>query len=632
MSERAIDTYKPGSKHYVFLTGGLPYPTGPIHLGTIASTFVAAQSERTYLDMRKKFIDDVAQDGRELDSVFISGADVNGIGAAHTALARGYTPDRFSKVATEEIKKTLEEAGIIPDYFGSSRNKTNQELVERVFEALVNQKFIEYHNVEEVYCPKCEFTIPGRKIYPKEEKNGNQDNGSDSQKDYDPEKIKDSYCVHCGEETKGKLEIIVGKDHPHLNMEKIAPYVAQFIDEVIADEDVKKRVKKKLYDEWLDNPEKLPIWDLARTNGWGFDIPGTDGKLQFYVWFDAPLQYLAGLMEHFKEKGEPEGWRKFAQGEYAIMNNHIGKDIDFHHMVYFPGFLIAYNMDVPESERFNLAKMIEVRGHMVVYKRDKDGKIVHEILVNGKEGKRLTEKMSKSWDNAPYVRDLLKKYHPDMLKAYLTGLSSRGLVDIIYDEDDIFEKGERPFANKISNLVYRTLDYIRKHKNNIISSFSLDNDSKIGYDIADCKLIESNKNIFKKVGDLIEKGHHRAAFEEIYEFAGTVNKYIQDHKPWEKKGVEQDKLLNLVTNSIKNLSILLRPYTPNMSEKIKEMLNVDYEWMWRDEGKMDLETGRELGEVYMLMDIREKQKKKEGTNKKRRNRRRKRRKRKKNKS
>jgi methionyl-tRNA synthetase len=91
-----------------------------------------------------------------------------------------------------------------------------------------------------------------------------------------------------------------------------------------------------------------PVRDLsvsrvaARSNGWGIPVPG-DASQVIYVWFDALANYLVSL-EHWRDAGERV--------------HVIGKGITRFHAVYWPAFLLAAGLPLPDR--------IAVHGYLTV--------------------------------------------------------------------------------------------------------------------------------------------------------------------------------------------------------------------------------------------------------------------------
>lgn len=98
---------------------------------------------------------------------------------------------------------------------------------------------------------------------------------------------------------------------------------------------------------------------------WGIDVP-TDPSQKIYVWFDALLNYLtaAGFPKAFEQT--PEGFTAPVENVWPAIHV-IGKDIMRFHCIYWPIFLMAAGIQLPEqvivhshwlSEGFKMSKSI----------------------------------------------------------------------------------------------------------------------------------------------------------------------------------------------------------------------------------------------------------------------------------
>jgi methionyl-tRNA synthetase len=68
----------------------------------------------------------------------------------------------------------------------------------------------------------------------------------------------------------------------------------------------------------------------------GFEIPDSPGNY-FYVWFDAPLGYVAATADWCEKTGErfDDWWRS----EEVEIHHFIGKDITYFHTLFWPAML-----------------------------------------------------------------------------------------------------------------------------------------------------------------------------------------------------------------------------------------------------------------------------------------------------
>ena len=68
------------------------------------------------------------------------------------------------------------------------------------------------------------------------------------------------------------------------------------------------------------------------------------------------------------------------------------------------------------------------------------------------------------------------------------------------------------------------------------------------------------------------------ALIEIFDFTTTLNKFVDESEPWKtiKSNPEKtEKDLTVLVESFRLLGIILRPFIPNSSRKILNMLNIE---------------------------------------------------------
>src|SRR5690606_3611958 len=79
--------------------------------------------------------------------------------------------------------------------------------------------------------------------------------------------------------------------------------------------------------------EELRDWDVTRPPQYfGFEIPDFPGNY-WYVWFDAPIGYIASTWEWCKRHGESlDDWWRSSDTE---IHHFIGKDITYFHTLFW---------------------------------------------------------------------------------------------------------------------------------------------------------------------------------------------------------------------------------------------------------------------------------------------------------
>ncbi len=135
--------------------------------------------------------------------------------------------------------------------------------------------------------------------------------------------------------------------------------------------------------------EPLRNWDVSRPAPYfGFEIPDSPGNY-WYVWFDAPIGYMASTQQWCQRHGEKfADWWRGSEGDGVEIHHFIGKDITYFHTLFWPAMLKAAG--------FRLPRKVHIHGFLTV-----DG-----------------EKMSKTKGTFVRAATYLKHLNPAYLRYY----------------------------------------------------------------------------------------------------------------------------------------------------------------------------------------------------------------------
>jgi methionyl-tRNA synthetase len=93
--------------------------------------------------------------------------------------------------------------------------------------------------------------------------------------------------------------------------------------------------------KWLD--AGLQPRSISRDLEWGIAVPleGWEGKV-FYVWFDAPLAYIAMSQDWAQEQGDPDAWRRWWQRPDDVrLVQFMAKDNVPFHTIFWPAMMLG---------------------------------------------------------------------------------------------------------------------------------------------------------------------------------------------------------------------------------------------------------------------------------------------------
>ena len=363
----------------------------------------------------------------------------------------------------------------------------------------------------------------------------------------------DGKCPDCGREvTRTKEEAYFFK------MSKYADKLIEYIEQ--NPEFIHPESRKN---EMINNFLKPGLQDLcvSRTSfKWG--VPVTfDDKHVIYVWIDALSNYITAL--GYDPEGSGELYNKYWPADVHI----IGKDILRFHTIYWPIMLMALGEPLPK----------QVFGH--------------PWLLAG------NDKMSKSKGNVIYADDLVDYFGVDGVRYYV-------LSEMPYAQDGnityetIIARYNSDLANTLGNLVNRTIAMSNKYFGGVVENKAVceDVDSELKAEALACA---------PNVEKLMEQFHVADSLETIFSLARRCNKYIDETMPWalSKDEAKQDRLKTVLynlTESIRFIAVLLKPFLPETADEILRQINnpVDAYDSLSEFGK--IENGHTVGEAKII--------------------------------
>ena len=273
----------------ILITSALPYINGIKHLGNLVGSMLPA-------DVYARF-----QRARGHEVAYICATDEHGTPAELAARAAGQEVADYCAEQHEIQAAAGRGFGLSFDHFGRSSGETNHQLTQYFAEKLTENEFIEKRLDSQVYsnadgrflpdryvegtCPNCGY----------EKARGDQcDNCG---KLLDPVDLIDPYSAVSGSKD---LEVRETK-HLYLLQSKLEDQVRAWVDAQTSWPQLTKSIAYK----WLD--EGLRDRSITRDLSWGVPVnrEGFENKV-FYVWFDAPIEYIAATKEW-----DPEGWERW---------------------------------------------------------------------------------------------------------------------------------------------------------------------------------------------------------------------------------------------------------------------------------------------------------------------------------
>jgi methionyl-tRNA synthetase len=279
--------------------------------------------------------------------------------------------------------------------------------------------------------------------------------------------------------------------------------------------------------------EPLRPWDVSRPAPYfGFEIPDSPGNY-WYVWFDAPIGYMASTWEWCKKHGEPfDDWWRNPQTE---IHHFIGKDITYFHTLFWPAML--------KTAGFQLPTKVHIHGF---------------LNVNG-------EKMSKTKGTFVLASTYLKHLDPAYLRYfYATKLSSR-VDDLDLVPEEFVSKVNTDLVGKVVNLASRTARFV---EGSGLSPAYPDDGGLFAYAAGQSAAI----------AEAYQTCDYNKAMRLIMELADRANPYVENAEPWNlKKDPSQARALQdvctVALNLFRQLVVYLAPVLPRLAQQTGELLS-----------------------------------------------------------
>ncbi len=523
------------------VTSALPYVNNIPHLGNLTQVLSA--------DVFARFCR-----SRGYETLYICGTDEYGTASETKALQEGVSPrelcDRYHKIH-EDIYRWF---NIKFDYFGRTSTPKQTEIVQHIFSCVDRNGYITEKETEQLYCPSCRRFLADRYVTgtcPKcgsEGARGDQCDACGSL--LDPTELINPKCSVCGHTPE-----IRKTKNLYINLPKALPMLREWMEKT-SREGFWAKNAVQITSSWIR--DGLQERCITRDLKWGIPVPrpGYEDKV-FYVWFDAPIGYIS-ITANLTDDWE-YWWR---DPENTELFQFIGKDNIPFHTVIFPSSLLATGEKWTMLHHMSSTEYLNYEGG----------------------------KFSKSRGIGVFGNDVQETGIPADIWRFYMFYNRPEKQDFTFTWKDLQEKVNKELIGNLSNLVNRTLTFVKRFYN-----------GSVGEGECDSALVEVIREKEAEITDLLERAEERDALRAIFALSDIGNKAFQDGEPWKKRTEnpgEAEKLLRTLLYLIRDLGVMVAPYMPETSERILSFLSLEKDLSWKSVGTFEGEI--EIGEVSLL--------------------------------
>ena len=510
----------------LLVTAALPYVSGPIHIGNLV--------EWVQTDIWVRF-----QRLRGNEVLFICGDDTHGTATMILAREQGVSEIELLDAMNAQHREAAEAFGISFDQYGSTHVPENEALCRAFWSALRDQDLVAERTVEQLFDPEVGTFLADRFVRGTCPKCGEPDQYGDG-------------CSACGAtyeatELRNPKSALSGatpelRTAPHylVRLEPLRDVITAWSQN---EEHLVRETGAYLRGQFLS--DTLRDWDVSRPAPYfGFELPDAPGHY-WYVWFDAPVGYIANTDVWCKANNDSvDRWWKHDDCE---VHHFIGKDIVYHHCLFWPGMLHVAGYTLPTR--------VHVHGMLTV-----DGK-----------------KMSKSKGTAVDARIAAEHLEPGYLRYFYASKLNGRPDDFDFGLDEFVAKINSDLVGKVVNLASRTARFVKT--SGLSAAYPEDGG-----------LFARGATSSDEIAQAYEIGDYQRAMRLVLALADRANEYVEAQAPWAlakaakedpARATEVQQVCTVALNLFRQVVIYLAPVLPKLADQVGALLGVPVT-SWQD--------------------------------------------------
>jgi methionyl-tRNA synthetase len=507
------------------ITSALPYINGVKHLGNLVGSMLPA-------DVYARFL---RASGEQV--LFVCATDEHGTPAELAAAEAALDVADFCRREHAKQSELNERFGLSFDVFGRSSSPQNRELTQHFGHVLDRNGLIEERTVRQMYSTADGRFLPDRYII-----------GTCPHCGYD--RARGDQCENCGRlldptelieprsAISGSTELEV-RESRHLFLRQ-----SQLVDELRAWLESKSDwplLARSIGLKWLD--EGLEDRSITRDLSWGVpvDRPGFEDKV-YYVWFDAPIEYISATREWADARAQPDAWRDWwYDADDVRYVQFMAKDNVPFHTIGFPSTIIG------SREPWKLVDFLKAFNWLTYY----------------------GGKFSTSQGVGVFMDDALELLEPDYWRYYLMANAPES-GDAAFTWETFAVAVNKDLADTFGNFVNRSLTFAERRFGAQVPAGGAPGplEAELVADV-DARIAE----LTARLSEL----ELRKATAELRALWSRGNEYFDRKQPWAAIRSDPDDAALTIRTCINLIALLARvsaPVVPFTAETVLDALEV----------------------------------------------------------
>lgn len=521
------------------ITSAIPYINGIKHLGNLVGSQLPADLYARYLRQR----------GHEV--LFLCATDEHGTPAELAAAKAGQPVADYCAEMHDVQAKIADGFGLSFDHFGRSSSAQNHALTQHFAGALARQGLIKEVSETQIYSQADGRFLPDRYIEGTCPNCGFEDARGD-QCDNCTKQLDPTDLINPRSSVSGATDLEERETkHLYLKQSNLRDDLQAWINSK-SDWPV---LTTSIANKWLNDGDGLQDRGITRDLDWGIpvkngseDWPGMEGKV-FYVWFDAPIEYIACAQE-WVDAGKGSDWERWWRtdkgADDVTYTQFMGKDNVPFHTLSFPATILG------SGEPWKLVDYIKSFNYL------------------NYEGGQF----STSRGRGVFMDQALEILPADVWRWWLLSHAPES-SDAEFTWENFQAAVNKDLSDVLGNFVSRVTKFCRSKFDETVPSAG-------EYGPAEHALIADLTKRIRAYESHMEAMDVRKSAAELRAIWAAGNEYLQEAAPWSVFKEDPDRAaaqIRLALNLIRLYAVLSAPFIPTTAAKLFVAMNtLDTSW------------------------------------------------------